>query len=213
MGRRVPVLRGCSVIRPSLFWTLAGSFLAVLIAATLLQGIIIYVVVEPMTQRGTVRRADTRAREAAWEIAATPDPTEARIASILHGPGPSEPGEPRPVFLVFRGADGQLVTGRPVPRPARSEIGRLLDGEIDSIEPRRGPRGGGDGPGLHGGRGGLGRLEVAARHAVETESGVLGEVAALAPARPLGIWPRATPRPILLFLPVAVARAAHPARG
>jgi signal transduction histidine kinase len=208
-------------MRRSLFWTFAGSFLLVLVTATLLQGLVIFAVVEPISSWWAGGRADDTARDAAGALAALDDPTEARIAEALR----ALPVVDRRV-LVFRGKDGRIVSDRPLPPFSVDSFERLLAGEEIRLErpPRagRGPAAGGPpGGGPPGGRRSgppFGRpgdrperdhtMRVLARHAVDSAAGLRGEVAVLGASPPFRLWPAHTPRPILLFLPIAIVLAA-----
>ena len=66
-------------MRRSLFWTFAGSFLLVLVTATLLQGLVIFAVVEPLQSWWSGGQADDTARDAAGAVAALDDPTDDAI--------------------------------------------------------------------------------------------------------------------------------------
>ena len=134
---------------PSLFWTFAGAFLAVLLLAVILQVVIVVAVIEPMAVQWIESRAETVARETATEIAAALDTgSEQEIAGILHRHHQSS--EPRILFLGFRYADGRVIVdppraGRPfdnLPQRLRDSLGfpdfRAFDrfhgpGEHDSL--------------------------------------------------------------------------------
>ena len=204
----------------SLFWTFAGSFLLVLVTATLLQGLIIFMVVEPISSWWAGGRAEDTVRDASGALEALDEPTEERIADVLH----SLPSHPGRRVLVFRPRQGRLVADRPLPPFSVDTFERLLDGEEVPLErPPRGehrvgpsPRGPGGGrrsrpppPGAEpDGRGPRGPMRVLARHAVSSEAGLDGEVALLGVEVRFRLWPAHTPRPILLFLPVAIVLAA-----
>jgi len=180
----------------SLFWTFAGSFLLVLVTATLLQGLVIVTVVEPIAARWAGERAADLAEDAAWALSELDSPGEERIAEVLR----SLRGDERWI-LAFRFDDGRLVTDRPFPGRGRRRPGR------------EGTPGGGPGPGFPPPREGEGPPheappDVLARRTVDAGSGLRGEVMVLGrPARfPLPL-PH-TPRPVLFFLPVAIALSA-----
>lgn len=200
-------------MRRSLFWTFAGSFLLVLVTATLLQGLVILTVVEPISAWWREGRADDTARDAAGALGALADPTETSVADALR-----DLAATGRTVLVFRAEDGRIVPDRPLPPFTVASVERLLDGRAVMPEgASRGPRGPawGRSPGS---RPPPGRfrdrpereheLRVLARHPVDSASGLRGEVVVLGASPPFRFWPANTPRPILFFVPIAILLAA-----
>ncbi len=186
---------------PSLFWTFAGAFLVVLIAATALQVLVIATIVEPVATQWAESRADLIAREAAQEIgAALAESPEADIRGILR----SHHTEVRPIILAYRPPDGRIIADRPMPPQYHRRLQSFMPPPPDTITgrhdlrwPRRGPIADREGR----------RRRVLSRYPVVLDSGVAGEVIAWAPPRRFALWPRATPWPILLSVPIAVLLA------
>jgi signal transduction histidine kinase len=115
---------------PSLFWTFAGSFLAVLLLAVILQVVIVVAIIEPMAVQWVESRAETVARETASEIAAgLVSSTEHDIIEILHRHRQTE--ERRIVFLGFRYADGRVIIDPP---RAGRPFDNLQRGMRDSLD-------------------------------------------------------------------------------
>jgi len=212
---------------PSLFWTFAGSFLVVLVVATILQVLVVATIIEPIASQWMENRAALSAEQAAEEIGAalrvSPD---ADIRSILR----SYRSQARAVELVFRGIDGRMISGRRISpqmnrrlrsflesrgdtlgrwsyarRRWRDLIGedkdRLLPGSRDTADMRDFSRFA---------RRPVGRDRLhptISRYPVILESGVVGHVLAIIPPRRFSLWPRQTPWPILLTVPIAVLLA------
>ena len=186
---------------PSLFWTFAGSFLAVLVAATILQGLVIVAVVEPVARQWAETRAKSLAETAALEISVRmPLVTDDDIRDILRADRPRF----GPLDLIYRSADGHLVTERPLPLEYSRRFESMLQENADTLQekfnrplgfrssPEREER--------------PPRIRVN-RFPVVVDSVTIGEVVALAMPRRFGVFPFATPWPILLSLPIALVVA------
>ncbi|GEM_PF-1046699 len=194
----------------SLFWTFAGAFLAVLVVATVLQLFAVGTVMRPIAERWVRTHAELLAQRAASDIGNLP-PTagNADIENILV----SYRKEMESVRLVFRKPGGEVLTGRRMP----PGMVRLLSDhpveEWDHLDPAdreppdpespdrpRGPRPRGrdrrDRP----------RSRVLSRQPVDTSSRVQGEVIALGfhVPRRFHVLPHDIPRPLLLYLPLAL---------
>lgn len=227
---------------PSLYWTLAGAFLLVLLLAIVLQGLVVLFVVEPVARRWTEERGRRAASEAAASLSQLfEEMPEIWTSPLLWSEVDREALEERvrqrlrqsvagssQMHLVFRGerptsdgtrpwmvADhemsrgmgrflrGTLDTPAFAPRGPSPRLGREL--EPQTSEPSRdgGPARDGStraGPTHRG-------IRVLGRSAVTAHGGSLGEVVAIHLDRGLLGWPLATPRPVLLFLPVALVLA------
>jgi signal transduction histidine kinase len=194
---------------PSLFWTFAGSFLLVLIAAAVVQALVVVAVVEPIASRLQGARAELLGRETAEEVsAALAGSPEADIVPILA----ARESELRGVRLVFVRPDGRIVGDRGFGPGAGRRLRSLIEGRSDDLErpSPNGPRPSHP-PGRRGsrraGEGRFPRLQILSRHPVAVQGETAGEIVALGPRARAIPWPVATPRPILLFLPVAVLLA------
>jgi signal transduction histidine kinase len=180
---------------PSLFWTFAGSFLVVLIAATLIQGFIVVAVLRPIADRMTEDRVRSLAAEAAAKIAEllTESP-DADLRPLLHELAPEASQEQ----LLYRSANGQVFSSRPFP-PGRGpgSGGRRdrPDRPPDSLRDIWSRRFGMD-PNRP--------KPFTSRQEVIVNSAVVGEVVAFAQSRRFPHLPRATPWPAVLFLPLSV---------
>ena len=210
-----------SIFPRSLYWTFAGAFLLVLLVAGILQGVIVVAVVEPLAERWMVDRGRVLAREVAVEIGKLSAPSDDAVREVLRARAPRLRG----TQLLFRAADGHLVTERFLPHSAEQRLAAWIDsggtgglppGGPDSSfgeEPRPPP------PDLRppfawrGGRPGLGdrsfwrRVKIVDRIPVESGGAPRGEIVVLTAERPFSLLPSATPRPILIALPVAILLA------
>ncbi len=194
---------------PSLFWTFAGSFLAVLIATAILQVLLVVLVLRPITAHWARTRAELLTRQVANRLAELPaPPSDEDIQSVLRSFQSAE-SEEMPFFV---GSDGRIVSGmRPLPpmlrrfeQPTGDVLGTFPEkpddkGAMRGDRRRRWPEGT---PGRAGGP-----PEALSRNPVETAEGTIGEVVAFARPKASFMWPRGIPRPILVFLPVAVLMA------
>ncbi|MCA9751062.1 MAG: HAMP domain-containing histidine kinase [Gemmatimonadetes bacterium] len=210
----------------SLFWSFAGTFLLVLLTSLLAQALVIVMVVQPITDRRAARVAEEAAREVAAEIATLgADPEDGDVRRTLR-----EARDLRGVAsLAYRDRDGRIHTPHRLPDFLEHRYQQLLETGEDPgptmseaslppppRDPRRdrpgrpgrggGPEGGpGPGPGrAFGDAADRYSMKVLARWPVESSSGILGDVFAIAPRSELPLWPPRVPRPLLLFLPVAV---------
>jgi signal transduction histidine kinase len=223
VGRGVSVLGIVDVSAPrksSLFWTITGVLLAAIVTGTAAQWLIAAAVVGPLERREAKARAELVASSAAAEIAALPDPGDARAIRMILVRHRAELDPPLG-RIVYRGKDG-LVVADAFWRGRRMLPGRFR-GWTPSAEAPPGREGSPDGSqgGPVGGPGGpmLGppagdpgrgaglppRVEILARHAVVRSGVDTGDVIVIRPGRsPAGILAMRTP---LLFLPVAVIAA------
>jgi signal transduction histidine kinase len=187
----------------------------VLVTATLLQGLIIFIVVEPIGARFAAGRADDVARDVAGALGELEEATEMAVAGVLREHRP----DLRSLVVVFLPENGPPIFDRPMPPRAFADMGLvpLLGADSARVRAFPGPRSG-HRPPREGGRGGpprfdeedrlRGRSEVLARYPVSARSGLRGEVVVTGRRHPSRLWPEHTPRPILVFLPVAIALAA-----
>jgi len=195
-----------------LFWTFAGAFLAVLILATLLQVFVVGAVLHPIAERWLGAQAELLAKRAAEELAALPPGSgDAEIEEILHSYRPEAGG----LIPLFRGSDGRVLAGRRLPPGMEGHLADHPVEDWDDLDQpwREGPprpRALPDGePQGRTRRWARLRPRVLGREAVETEAGTIGEVIVLGlrrPDRPYP-WPHDIPRPLLLYLPIAVLLA------
>jgi signal transduction histidine kinase len=191
-----------------LFWTFAGSFLLVLVLAAVLQVVVVVAVVRPLTERWIQDRAELRVQKTAQAIrAAFPVESPEALERILR-----EEVQPEPhILIVFRYEDGRAVSGQPLPRGLRRLLrsGALLDSTLPVERPGRPPLAGHPegkhppwGPGDPESR--RHRLRLLSREEIEAAPGAAGEIFAFTVQPRIRLWPTATPRPLLLFLPLAV---------
>ncbi len=93
--------------RKSLFWTFAGSFLAVLLIAAIIQGIVVATILRPLAVRTAEMRAGFLAEQAAERIGwALSDSLGADVATVLRDFG----RENRGAGVIFRSKDGRVIT-------------------------------------------------------------------------------------------------------
>jgi signal transduction histidine kinase len=117
---------------PSLFWTFAGSFLLVMLAASAIQGWLVVGVAERWTVERAQERASDALSQAGWQILALSDRADPpEIEAILRRARPKD----LPLFLVFQPAEGRLISDRQLPRPTRRQIRGLLGLTGDSPPP------------------------------------------------------------------------------
>ena len=184
--------------RGSLFWTLSGSFLGVLLLATALQALVVVFVVEPAARRAQEERAEFLLEQSAARIEdALRDRDPRDLIGLLRVA--SDPSSPQ--RLAVRTADGRWVVGPPGGRA----WGRRLDQawqtfQGDRSAPPASPRPRGEGP-LGGGDGGA--LEIVAARPLATGA----TVCVVQVRRPLRVV-EMLPRQALVFLPLAVLVAA-----
>jgi len=205
VGRRLPV-RGRRHLSPaprprSLFWTFAGTFLIVLLAATALEGVIVVTVLRPLADQRRREQADLAADRAARAIAALYDPYDLReLGRVLRMNRPPDSG----TFLVFSSWDGRLVEEPTIGEDLRVQLVPMLrvaglapvpadsvrkwalgDSEVAASAARESS------------------LEILAHHGVTIENSRFGEVVALGPKR-ASLWAMPEGRTLALFLPFAV---------
>ncbi|MBI5867512.1 MAG: HAMP domain-containing histidine kinase [candidate division Zixibacteria bacterium] len=98
--------------RKSLFWTFAGSFLAVLLIAAIIQGIIVITILRPLSARLAESRANLLAEQAAERVSwALGDSALTDVGSVLREFG----RENRGVAVFYRSKDGHVVSDRQMP--------------------------------------------------------------------------------------------------
>lgn len=164
--------------RGSLLWTFSAAFLLVLVLGVLLQGVLVAAILGPASRSWRLASRQSAAREVAAVVADSLERGPSDVAEILRRAAAKEPN----LVFVFRDRDGP---------PVASREGPLLEGGMRRLLQARGARRGGPLP-----------------HApVVVRGEVRGDIVAL-PARPdRALWPPGTPRPGLLFLPVAAVLA------
>ena len=191
---------------PSLFWTFAGSFLAVLIAVAVLQALVMILVLRPVTAHWKKTRAELLTGQVALQLSESPGPlSDEDIRAVLRSHRAEEGAEP----LLYVSEDGRIIGDRRLPPPMEGRVGDML--RAGPLAPAERPdeelrREGGGEPGWPGerpdreGR----RLEILSRQAVELASGETGEIIVLARPQRYLLWPHDVPRPLLLTFPIAV---------
>jgi signal transduction histidine kinase len=210
----------------SLFWTFAGVFLLVLVAASALQAVVSVAVLRPLAAMSVRDRAELAVLRAARELATLPGQGEGpQVGRILR----ANRIEGAPIVLVFRGRDGGLTTEPPLPPGMQRNLVELLTGQPFTrsplpFAPPTGPGGPGPPPGegpsppspgpSPPGDGGLRppgprapRLEVLGRRSVTRDGEVVGEVAAVGTPMRQGFGSLPEPRALLLFVPFAMLAA------
>jgi signal transduction histidine kinase len=161
----------------SLFWTFAGSYLLVLLAAGFLQGFLLIVVTRSLFTQWNRDRANQHIDQAVEELAALPPgPSNREIMHVLRFN--SEPGA---FHLVFEDSEGRRLPMRP-------------------SGPRMRPE-----PGFPGGPP-MAELNTLTRREIQTDNGISGTIVALFRAPPL-FRPFGPGFRILLFLPIALLLA------
>lgn len=159
---------------PSLYWTFAGSFLLVLVLATVLQGFVLFRIVRPLAQRGQVARAELATVTVAERIGAllAADAAPRELTQVLREHSDPQAG----VHLSYQDEHGQALLFRGGPGRRRRGAGP-------------------DGPPAM-------AAEVVARAPVLVDGAPRGEVQARVLRPRFGIWPQGVPG--LVFLPLAV---------
>jgi two-component system, OmpR family, sensor histidine kinase BaeS len=212
--------------RRSLFWTFAGVFLLVLVAASVLQAVVGVAVLRPLAAMSVRDRAELAVLRAARELAASPGrldgPQVVRVLRANHIEG-------APVVLVFRDDVGRMATEPPLPPGMQGNIVELLTGRPLTHSPLAfarpsGPGGSGPPPGEgpappepgQAPPGGAGahprgprepRMEILGRRSVTRDGSVIGEVAAVGAPLRQGFGSLPEPRALLLFVPFAMLAA------
>jgi len=159
----------------SLFWTIAATFLLTAIVGTLLQALVVAAVLRPVEDRDARSRAELTAAAVATALAAAPGNLRgAELDSLLARHRASV----RPAWILFRTADGTLVTSPP---------GRFFGPGRDSLRSRDGRR-----------------PEILARRTVLRGTEVLGEVQVLRRTWPRGALGVFEPGASLLLIPIAM---------
>jgi signal transduction histidine kinase len=180
--------------RTSLLWTFAGSFLAVLIVAAIIQGVIVVTILRPLAVRSAEVRTNLLAEQAAARISwALSDSLQGDIASVLR----DFRRENRGADLVFRSKDGRVFTDRRVP-PGMEEQFRPIWDSLLAERTRDLAHRGEPGPDRD-------RRRLQSRQSVIVGSDTAGEVTVLAFGRPGGEFQDPTPGAfLLLLLPVSI---------
>lgn len=185
--------------RRSLFWTFAGAFFLVLLAAVALQIVIVATVVHPVMGRLEAQAGRAAAAEAARALENAPSPLDRdALRDLLRGAA----RDTERSTLVYVPAEGRPIASRRLPR---GWLARVLD-ETDGTPPAAQP--GTPSPDTSPDRERSRprrAIEVAARTPVAGPAH-RGEVIMLT-APPRGIWPVRLPAPFLVYLPLAVALA------
>lgn len=180
--------------RKSLFWTFAGSFLAVMLIAAIIQGVIVITILRPLSARLAESRAGLLAEQAAERVSwALADSIRGDVASVLRDFGRENRGS----VVFFRSKDGQVVTDRQM-RPGMGEQFRpvwdSLSAERRGEFTRRNPTGGD-----------RDRRRVIAQQPVVIGSDTAGQVMVVAFNRAGGAFREPAPGTgLLLLLPVAI---------
>ncbi len=210
---------------PSLFWTFAGAFLLVLLVAAVLQIVVLLAVVRPMAAREVNQRSEGVLDVMASDLENLIPPLDSReVSRVLRGPSRER------VIVLLRDGRGQVFPGVPLVGDFGDRLLALVGVSGDTlVNPVRGVGSGrrGDRTGLPRGRPplfseeeglngprpplGSGQVErtsreftVAARRQLTFADGSTGELIAVAPRTPIPLWPPGAPRPLLIFLPLAL---------
>lgn len=161
--------------RTSLLWTFAGSFLAVLLVAAIIQGVIVVTILRPLALRSAEVRTSLLAEQAAARISwVLSDSLQGDVASVLR----DFRRENRGADLVFRSKDGRVFTGRGIP-PGMEEQFRPMWDSLLAERTRDLARHGEPGPDRD-------RRRLLSRQPVLVGSDTAGEVTVLAFGRPSG---------------------------
>lgn len=157
----------------SLFWTIAATFLLTAIVGTLLQALVVSAVLQPLEDRDARSRAELAVNAVASALTAAPAPLRgADLDSLLARHRASV----RPAWILFRAADGAVVTSPPGRFPGRPPG--------DARDPRR--------------------LVVLAHRTVARGADVLGEVQVVRRTWPRGALGIFEPGASLLLIPIAI---------
>ena len=193
---------------PSLLWTFAGAFLGVIVLSAVLQAVLVYRVVQPLTRQWIERDARELAQEAAHAIVIEFSRADTANAGRLLT---DVPHDTRDFVLVYRDPAGDVHSDRPIP-PGRARwwSNLLSDPALgDSLSAWRWRRD----RELSSRRNGRTRARrsfsrtIFATAKVDLPAGQVGTVLAYSTIRdPLG-WPPSVPRPGMLYLPVAALLA------
>src|SRR5262245_1783699 len=180
------------LLRGSLFWTIAATFLLMAIVGTLIQALVVSAVLQPLEERETRARAELTASAIAVAIAASPGTYRgAALDSLLA----RHRAAVRPAWIFYRASDGTVVTS-----PPGRFFGRPGGAGPDSLLRPPPP------PGTA--RESRGRFEALAKRTVAREGEVLGEVQVVRRTWPKGAFSVSDPRTWLLLFPVAIAASA-----
>lgn len=175
----------------SLFWTFAGAFLAVVVVATVLQGIAIFAFFSPGLRDLFTRQAHNRVLRVAHDIESLDhEPTDADVRKILRTYG----DDPARMAMVFRSSNGELITARPLPPFAMRHFGVPIGKGRwgDRPPPERRAR----------------AVQVLATETVESHGERIGEVLAITWRPRVPLLPVGMPLHIVIFLPIAMMVAA-----
>jgi signal transduction histidine kinase len=183
----------------SLFWTFAGSYLVVLLAAGFLQALLLIVVAQSLYTQWNRDRANQHIDQAIEELSElSGDAADMQIMRVLMLN--SERGA---FVLAFENAEGRRFPFRPFPRGGRPGADRF--GPPGDGDPPRPPGGSGaPGPGMP--PGGEDAWKTLVNRKVDTDNGISGTIIALhrppPTFEPLGATFRLT-----IFIPVALLLA------
>jgi len=155
----------------SLFWTVAAILLLTAVVGTLLQALVVSAVLRPLEEREARARAELAVSGIATAITGWPGSMQgAEMDSLLA----QHRASVRPAWILFRAADGTVVTSPP---------GRTLNARGDS---------------------GARAREVLARRTVSRGPDVLGEVQVLRRRFPRGAFGIFEPGASILLVPVSI---------
>ena len=113
---------------PSLFWTFAGSFLAVLVAVAVLQTLVMVLVLRPITAHWNKTHAELLTSQVVGELADLPAPvSDEDIRAVLHSIQ-SERGAER---LMYIGTDRRVISHRGLPPHVARRIEQLTESEVE----------------------------------------------------------------------------------
>lgn len=121
--------------RRSLFWTLGGAFLGVLLLVLVAQALVVVLVIEPATRRAHLERAEFLLEGLTDRVEdALTDAQPQRVRGLLRRA--AEPGVPW--RLALRTADGRWLVGSRMGRGTERQLEALWRGDVPPPGPGRG---------------------------------------------------------------------------
>ena len=201
----------------SLFWTFATAFLAVMVAAVLLQGWVVINVVDRLTDERVTERANTLIKQTRAELEALSErPDDQAIIRILRRFSLQD----KNIVILFKHTDKRLLPDRFLSMPLAQMMTEVLDGYLPAGRPPRPPRPPGRPPPGRNSNGPppngpppphLGAEPPTGQEAVllnsqriRIDDAVIGELMAVHLRESSLSWPLATDYQLLMFIPVAL---------
>lgn len=167
--------------RRSLLWTFSGAFLLVLVAGIVIQGVVLSVVLRPAVRNFNAAERESFTREVAEKLTTALTAGETDVEKILRRAAPRKSGW----IAVYRDSTGAVHASAPLPAPMGGP-------PPDESQPERGGRG----------RWARGGVDIVVHGAT------VGRLTAIPMRGERFFMPPGTPRPGVLFLPVAAIMAA-----